>query len=43
MSRYTFKVYPEGLGRKVYRTMEISGEETLDVHHPCAEDRGGEG
>lgn len=30
MSRYTFKVYPEGLGRNVYRTMEISGEETLD-------------
>ncbi|MBP1587997.1 MAG: hypothetical protein ILO53_06320 [Clostridia bacterium] len=31
MSRYTLKVYPEGLGRSVYRIMEISGEDTLDT------------
>ena len=30
MFRYTFKVYPAGQGRKIYRTMEISGTETLD-------------
>lgn len=30
MGRYTFKVYPVGQGRAVYRTMEISGKETLD-------------
>ena len=30
MSRYTFKVYPAGQGRTVYRTIEISGKETLD-------------
>ena len=30
MSRYKLKVYPVGRGRSVYRTMEISGKETLD-------------
>ena len=30
MAKYTFKVYPAGHGRTTYRTMEISGEETLD-------------
>lgn len=30
MARYTFKVYPAGQGRNAYRTMEISGKETLD-------------
>ena len=30
MARYTFKVYPAGRGRTVYRTMEISGKDTLD-------------
>ena len=30
MARYTLKVYPTGLGREVYRTMEISGKDTLD-------------
>ena len=30
MERYTLKVYPAGLGRSVYRTIEISGKETLD-------------
>ena len=30
MRRYTLKVYPQGLGREVYRTIEISGTETLD-------------
>ena len=30
MARYTFKVYPAGQGRTVYRTMEISGKETMD-------------
>ena len=30
MARYTFKVYPAGQGRTAYRTMEISGKETLD-------------
>lgn len=30
MARYTFKVYPAGLGRSTYRTMEISGKDTLD-------------
>lgn len=27
---YTFKVYPDGLGRSVYRVLKISGSETLD-------------
>ncbi|MBR1443689.1 MAG: hypothetical protein IJ583_09175 [Firmicutes bacterium] len=27
---YTLKVYPNGLGREVYRVFEISGENTLD-------------
>ena len=30
MYRYTFKVYPKGMGREVYRTIEISGKDTLD-------------
>ncbi|MCM1500707.1 MAG: plasmid pRiA4b ORF-3 family protein [Clostridium sp.] len=30
MAKYTFKVYPAGQGRTVYRTIEISGKETLD-------------
>jgi hypothetical protein len=28
--KYTFKVYPSGLGRDVYRVIEISGDKTLD-------------
>ena len=30
MAKYTFKVYPVGQSRTTYRTIEISGEETLD-------------
>lgn len=30
MAKYTFKVYPAGHSRTIYRTMEISGKETLD-------------
>ena len=30
MTKYTFKVYPAGAGREVYRTFEMSGQETLD-------------
>ena len=30
MAKYTFKVYPVGHSRTIYRTMEISGKETLD-------------
>ena len=30
MSRYTLKVYPAGHGREIYRTIKISGKETLD-------------
>ena len=30
MAKYTFKVYPAGQSRTTYRTMEISGKETLD-------------
>ena len=30
MSRYTLKVYPAGQGRTTYRTMEISGKDTMD-------------
>lgn len=30
MAKYTLRVYPAGLGRTVYRTIEISGKETLD-------------
>ena len=29
-NKYTLKVYPAGLGREVYRVIEISGEYTLD-------------
>ena len=28
---YTLKVYPAGMSRSVYRTIQISGSETLDV------------
>lgn len=28
--RYSLKVYPKGLGREVYRIIEISGKDTLD-------------
>lgn len=31
MFRYTFKVYPKGRGRDVYRVFTISGEDTLDA------------
>ena len=30
MNQYTFKVYPAGRSREVYRVIRISGEETLD-------------
>ncbi len=30
MARFTLKVYPAGQGRTVYRTIEISGKDTLD-------------
>ena len=30
---YTLKVYPNGLGKSVYRILKISGSETLD--EPC--------
>ncbi|MCD7846195.1 MAG: plasmid pRiA4b ORF-3 family protein [Oscillospiraceae bacterium] len=30
MKLYEFKVYPQGLGRSVYRVIRISGIETLD-------------
>jgi len=30
MARYTFKVYPAGRGREIYRIIEISGKDTLD-------------
>lgn len=29
--KYTFKVYPAGRGREVYRVIEMSGTETLDT------------
>ena len=28
--RYTLKIYPAGRGREIYRTIEISGKDTLD-------------
>jgi len=28
--KFTLKVYPKGRGREIYRTLEISGEKTLD-------------
>ena len=31
MARFTLKVYPAGQGRTVYRTIEISGKDTLDM------------
>ena len=31
VQRYTFKAYPYGLGRTVYRVFEINGTEYLDV------------
>ena len=30
MKKYTFKVYPDGRGRDVYRVIEIAGSRTLD-------------
>ena len=30
MARYTLKVYPAGRGREIYRTIMISGKDTLD-------------
>ena len=30
VAKYIFKVYPAGQGRTTYRTIEISGKETLD-------------
>ena len=30
MNKYTLKVYPEGMGREVYRVIEISGKDSLD-------------
>lgn len=30
MKRYTLKVYPAGMSREAYRTMEISGRDTLN-------------
>lgn len=30
MNQYTFKVYPNGMGRDVYRVIEISGKDSLD-------------
>jgi hypothetical protein len=33
--KYTFKVYPSGLGRDVYRLIEISGDKTLDDLCEC--------
>lgn len=32
---YTLKVYPAGLGRTVYRVIEIAGNETLDKLCEC--------
>lgn len=31
MEQYTLKVYPAGMSRSVYRTIQISGRETLDT------------
>ncbi len=31
MEQYTLKVYPAGMSRSVYRTIQISGRETLDA------------
>ena len=31
MARFTLKVFPAGQGRTVYRTIEISGKDTLDM------------
>lgn len=30
MRKYTFRVYPKGMSREVSRTMEVSGQATLD-------------
>ncbi|MBQ9910759.1 MAG: hypothetical protein IJM50_04600 [Lachnospiraceae bacterium] len=30
-NQYTFKVYPDGMSRSVYRVIRISGKETLDT------------
>lgn len=29
-NKYTLKVYPAGMGREVYRIIELSGDDTLD-------------
>ena len=31
MQQFTFKVYPNGRGRDVYRIIRISGSDTLDT------------
>ncbi len=31
MNRYTFKIYPKGMGRQAYRVISICGNETLDT------------
>lgn len=30
-TKYTLKIYPKGLGREVYRVLEIDGKESLDT------------
>lgn len=30
MIQYTFKVYPKGRGREIYRVFTMSGQDTLD-------------
>ena len=30
MKKYTFKVYPAGMGRRAYRVIEVPGTDTLD-------------
>jgi len=30
LKNYTLKVYPQGMGRSVYRTIKINGDESLD-------------
>ena len=30
MNKYVLKVYPKGLGRQVYRVMEVCGKDTLE-------------
>lgn len=35
MKKYTFRIYPKGRGREVYRVIEFPGEETLDELCEC--------